>query len=536
MVKPILLFFSLQNLSWFLLVVLVFLVAWLLWLYWRKTDNPRKIKILLNGMLLLWLAAYLWDPTWEVSEQPQKLLLLGNELSQSQGDSLRSHYRLPAFTQAKYNNKNDSLILMGRDFDPAMLYASSPVHTRWIPIPQEDSLDFITWKSVLAPDEKQVLDLKLNVGQESWLYLTWEDENLDRVSLSVGYQEVRFEFAPKAKGRNRFEVKREGNTLADIRFYVQPSQPFSIQFLLPYPDFESRQLATWLVQQGLKVQFESQVSENVGIRTDINQPDNPTLLITNPTFANSNLVKALLEQGHSVFFYGFQNPNQAIQSINTALDLQWELSVVDDESSSGESVSTGPFRLKDKPYQWSIHGDKVAFQRSGSGKVGLSLYQETFPWKIEGDSLRYDAFWSEVLIQLRKPPSHQVALQAPVFPKTKIELEIYSDSLAAEALSIGNDTVYFSPDWLNPHKQASTWIPDQSGWVKVAEEMEIYVEESEAYASHQQSSILAHTLQEISIHQTAETKTLTRRLPDAFWWISFLVVLSLLWLEPKIRP
>ena len=82
--------------------------------------------------------------------------------------------------------------------------------------------------------------------------MRYAGRTLDSVALNVGDNNFRLTFPAFSEGRTVTTLDLGGQTIDTLRFFTQPARKLNIRFLLDNPDFETRNLATWLGKQAIR--------------------------------------------------------------------------------------------------------------------------------------------------------------------------------------------------------------------------------------------------------------------------------------------
>ncbi|AEI50991.1 hypothetical protein [Runella slithyformis] len=537
-----------------LTALLLFLMRMLLR---AQSVEKKRFRVRLGLTLMLWtaLVLYVIQPQWSRSFNPGRVLLYSStlpaEIIQKNRDSLNITESF-SFDDWERRSEEDpglaarigTVYLAGQDVGPQALRLLSGHIIHWIPAFPKDELQAVQWKGMLRKGELQEITGKIEVDGQKMLRLRYARQVLDSVLLPGGVSSFRLRFPAFGIGRAETTLELDHKPLKKVAFYTRKPQPLSVYFMLQSPDFESKTLAEWLGKNGSRVEMITTVAKNTQRTISINRWVNPKpfvadLIITDPENAGHPMVKKAVADGKSVLFFNIIQPEPAIKKINAALGTQWRIRKTSNEESVGigKGMTSLPYQLEENLRQRSVFGYPAAVQKVG-GKVGLSLVNETFPLKLSGDSLTYNAFWSSILQVLSPTQESAVSAVAPLWKDVRSSIVLNHFSTPIPSFSLAHDTVLTQGSPLNALTGTAEYIFRTSGWLPFQDSLEVYVEPEESAVS--KAERLRETLR--AHHQiaqgnlpTASPQVISSKLPDWAWMLLFLLCLTALWIEPKLR-
>jgi hypothetical protein len=170
-----------------------------------------------------------------------------------------------------------------------------------------------------------------------------------------------------------------------------------------------------------------------------------------------------------------------------------------------------------------------------SGKIAVSLLNETFPMQLSGDSVAYGRVWDEILAYVRPAQAPVLAWDAPVFENVPVDIHMNTLQPVPRFLTLGQDTVSTVVSALNDRSATATLLPHKNGWLALHDSLqtELYVQDYSAlrYASRMQHFI--HSPKETNA-STGERDLPARKLPGWAWLTWLVLCLAALWIEPKL--
>lgn len=514
-----------EVLKWVTLGVLLLIQLW--GLFRKKTLSRKQLTVKLNLNILLWLSLLLFiiQPKCQSSENHKSVLVYSatskTERIKEIQDSLKIKRAIDYtdFKQKWSDFAYREIYFLGQDAEPELLSNLSGKAVHWIPDLGE--IKELNWEGIVRRGSLQTVSGKIEVEKPSVLKIKYTDQTLDSLKLEKGFTAFDLKFPVFSEGRNEVGLFLGETELQKIRFFAIPSAELSVLFLLESPDFESKVLAEWLGRQGYKVQVITEVAKSSVQQSDVNiskKVFSPDVFITTPSMAGDSRVK---KAGKSVFFMGVTEPVSESQLINRNLGTQFSLKRI----SSDDAVVVDK-DLTALPYQFNVRSDQrvlkdlpIAYQKK---KVVLSLLNETFPLKLAGDSVQYDRIWAETFALFS--PFDSLSIQAPVFKDVSTEIR----SVEVADLYPVSDSLSFFASVINAESKSGIYRFRESGWKKVNDSVEVFVEDANAKSY----------LEEWLINNKARSSTSGKEIqtvPNWIWFLIILLCLTALWVEPKVR-
>ncbi|MCE7062012.1 hypothetical protein [Dyadobacter sp. CY343] len=537
-----------DTLSLVLLVVVIALLPLQLWLLFRNnvrlSGSRNVLKVALNVLLWFSLLAFVLQPYFNRPVQSLTGIIAGKEVpyevSRSLTDSLpNTELIAPKLLR---NKVLDTLVLLGQEI-PEVIFSDlqqSGRHpfVKWIPYFKPDQLRQLSWKGVLNKGEMQVFRGSVESSKKQVLKVSFGANALDSVVLNPGINDFKLSFPAFAEGRTAVVLHLANTTVDTLRFFARKADPLTVRFILDSPDFESRNLASWLGKNGNSVTYDARISKDLTASVRINNAAAPDLFITSPDNAKNAAIKKAVANGASVLFMGFQDPSSEMQLINAELGTRFQVRRVSNESAINISNT-----LSALPYSFALSGNQlqipdypVAVEKRG-GKVAVSLLNETFPMQLAGDSVGYQKIWHKILAYLRPPQESNVNIVAPVIAGAKSHIEI-SNSKRNKLVNWGSDSLFTTGSPFNEKTKNGIFIPSTVGWVALEDSLntEVLVEKSSDYVKTAQvrDFVAAYERQLSGLERTkGKIKSIHTRLPDWFWFTLILICFTALWVEAK---
>lgn len=529
-----------------LLTAALALLAWQCGLlYTRHRHSGRLgIRLILNALFWISLLVWLSDPYFQSNAGAKTgLLIAGNVPSGVAGRIRDSLSRAePIHTDEIANGPVDTLIIVGQEFDEGLFasvrqWKNVPV-LHWEPWFAPDALHDLQWKGVLHRGQVQQIEGSIQLSDKKTLQVRYAGRTLDSVMLNAGKNHFRLAFPAFSEGRTTTTLDLDGQTIDTLRFFTRPGQKLTVSFLLDNPDFETRNLATWLGKQGYSVLYESLLSRSIRSKLNINRATEPDLIVTSVSNAANAVVRKAVNTGKSVLFLQLGDPVTDLRTINNALGTRFQAAKISNEESEPVSgtLTAQPFRFEPNSFQMRAPHYPVAIENT-TGKIAVSLLNETFPMQLSGDSIAYGKVWNEILAYARPAQAPVIEWDAPVFQNVPVTVHLNNFQPIPRFLTVGEDTVVTITSALNDRSAAATFLPVRSGWQSLHDSLntEVYVQDYSPlrYASLMQQFI--QSTQELNAATGIKGSGVsTRKLPGWAWFTWLMLCLAALWIEPKL--
>lgn len=527
----------------FFLPALLLVQSW--FILRNKTLSPgrKTLRATLNGLLWLALAGYFLQISWSVDRPATHVLLVGNDVPatyvRAVQDSLRIGQR---FTAQTLEIVYDSITLVGQDFPIETLTQFSQSVVHWVPYDAPDRVQDVRWKGIVRQGEMQRVMGRVQSSREQLLRIQYGNQTLDSLVLKRGNNNFALQFPVFGRGRLQTELVLGRQSLDTVRFFGRPTSPLLVRFVLDNPDFESKTLADWLGKQGHSVELSTTLATNVRSRVGINSLSKiagkkPDVVITDPANAANLLVHNAVADGKAVLFINLTNPSADVAVINRALGTHWQVRKFSAQETvpAGNGLTAHPYRFTNRANQFAVPGYPVAVQQT-TGRVSVSLLNETFPLALSGDSVAYSRVWYAVMARLQPAEKNNILVDAPVFSDLPNVVLVNNPAIGSSGLRVGTDTMRLAKSPLNRQSAAGSLLTKQAGWQPVQDSLAVYIENST------NSNPVADRLTIIRF-MLAHAKYLTMKnatnrqadeaVPNWAWLTLFLVCLTALWVEPK---
>ena len=544
--------------TWLLAGLLLALLVMPIWLVGRRRGigkGRKAVRVVLHG--LLWLAVLgLWlQLRWQQTLPSGGVLLVADNVPASFVEAtaarlgLKTTLSARAFRALKTALPVDTVWLLGQNFSGNELAKLSRQVVKWLPYNVPGQLQQLRWKGIIRRGEQQIITGKINTQAGGMLRLKFGDTTVDSTRVLADNQLFKLSYVSFSQGRTPLSLWLDKMVLDTVRFVARPAEKLRVRFVLDAPDFETRALADWLGQQGNIVELTNRLSTGIGSELNINKPTAgtlPDLVITDPANVTNSLVGKSLAAGKSVLVLNMTRPDVDVPNINRALRTRFQVRRIPGKDTVyvGPDLTALPFRFEAAPTTLPVAGYPVVIQPV-IGRVGVSLLAETFPLRLIGDTTGYARLWLSVLAPLRPTGQNNIQVDAPVLVHQPVRFVVNNASNVPTQLRVGADTLRLQPSPINTRSFDATGRFARAGWLPVQDTLAVYAygispNKNGVGAVAQREEVAgwvrAHRQYNSLPNQTASTtaRTIEKAIPDWGWLLIIALILSLLWLEPKL--
>lgn len=548
-----------EPLNLVLILFLILLGSAQIWLLIRSSgpDLSRQkigIRIVLNFLLWLIVAGFVLQPVFRSSTLSGKVIVAGKDVPAAEikrvQDSL--HIR-EVFSESNLKGKTfDTLTLVGQDFSPSFFAdlsqkITTSVIINRIPYFADDQIQTISWNGITRKGQVQRITGSVNSSDSQWVKVKFGNQTLDSTKLEKGIQSFNLSFPVFTEKRTKVDLYLGEGRHESIKFFARPLPPLTFQFILDNPDFENRSLATWLGNRGNSVEISTNLSKDIRSKLTLNKIGTADVIITNPQNASSNQVKKALAAGKSILFINLSNGLSDVAEINKALGTKFQTKKTSNEEALpviGELTKL-PFDFAKSNAYLTVPKYPVAVEKI-SGKVAVSLLNETFPTLLNGDSISYGNIWTSVIAAIHPAYQSNVEVTSPLYKGFKTDLKFNNLVNNPASMLLGSDTLHLNYSAINKQSANTGYIPSDSSWLTLSDNTELNVSDSLNFNDYYKSKIVDQFVKSraqqqselndvVKISDSAIQHLNENRIPDWIWFLMFVVCFSALWLEPKFN-
>jgi hypothetical protein len=524
---------------WIFGVVILVLIGLLVFRIQKGNFSPRRkvLKQLQNSFFLLALLFFIVNPVWETARNSDPVLIISEDLEKAALNFWKDSLGVrKVISISDFNSNSDSVILLGKDFPKEFRYALRAKSLNWI-IPNSDQeLGFLDFKGILRQGERQEIQGRMPLKTGSILSILQAGNELETQVLEQDQDTFQFDLAVSVLGRNDWEIRLDKQLVVTLRFFVQPAERLSYQLQFGFPNPEIRTLSRYLIGKGEQVQEEIQLSKNTELFTEKQPLDSIDVFIIDPSQIPDSKIKSQVERGASVLLINVNDPDADLKDLNKAFGTDFGVS-----AKAGLEFQVLENGLEALPFEWKASASQrllvenaVAIRQIGNSKIGVSLLKASFPLAQSGDSVGYDKIWNQILGELQPESKANWKVSAPVFESQIFPIEFNGeDSLLF--LDFGSAQYAWSQSLINPNSKQIAWLANESGWQQINPELEFYVNQSTDFPMVLAQQERADFLQsKVWLSTSPKISDAKKSMPFWAWGLIFMVLLTALWLEPKV--
>ncbi|CAD5252569.1 MULTISPECIES: hypothetical protein [unclassified Imperialibacter] len=562
---------------------------------WRRKMGRKLFRLSALLLAFIGLAGVLLRPHYQSESALSDIMLLTKGYNGAKADSLLqtnpglSVYKAldAADFKAATDLKSFSQLTGIKERIRYVLGAGLPDYV----FDDASSLRFAYFPSS-SPEGIQAIDVpeKVNLNRRSAVsgvviqgtpgsMIRWSgpEGRMDSLMLLADTEGFSFGFVPKLAGKFIYELElldSAGSSTATYKVPVQVAEERKLKmvFVSQFPTFESRYLKNLLAEQGHSLALRYQLSKDKFSYEFANQAEVPFRRLTTTLLDDADLLwideasldalnreeanalNAAVDQGLGVFI----TVNQQSASRNARRWMPLQLTRYDADTLSvavdlGRQVSLSGVGLAiDKSPEiipvWEDTSGSVlaAYAYQGQGKIGTSLWQDTYRLVLKGQELTYAALWMEVIESLARKASVccdiQVETKEPYFIDEPIRFTVISSLEEPPLVSYKGETVPLIESWQLDNVWSGTIWPDATGWDSLfvdaaGQSKHFFVQEQSDWQSVAFSQQIANT----ALHASKEpgisrryVQTIKKPISAVIFYLLLLVGFGGLWLAPKV--
>jgi hypothetical protein len=291
-----------------------------------------------------------------------------------------------------------------------------------------------------------------------------------------------------------------------------------------------------LIGKGAQVQEEIQLSKNTELFTEKQPLDSVDVFIIDPSQIPDSKIKSQVERGASVLLINLSDPETDLKDLNKAFGTDFGVS-----AKAGLEFQVLENGLEALPFEWKASAsqrllveDAVAIQQIGNSKIGVSLLKASFPLAQSGDSVGYDKIWNQILGELQPENKANWKVSAPAFESQIFPIEFNGED-SIPFLDFGSAQYAWSQSLINPNSKQIAWLANESGWQQINPELEFYVNDSAdfpmVFAQQERADFLRS---KVWLSTSPGISDVKKSMPFWAYGLIFMVLLTALWLEPKV--
>lgn len=464
--------FENSHLFWPVLVIAILLLALFVWKEWkRQIARVFYISVLIALITVASLAMLALKPLNNTSNKAKIGVLLTEKFSQERLDSIKSldkeivmiTYR-PNKVLSEALDSLSSIYILGDGVAAYDFWQFDKRSVRFFGADKPKGITRLKYNQENVLGEDLVIQGSYHKAEEKfWLVL--QDGNglgIDSVALIANdAQNFKLKTPLKAVGKFVFEIVEKDSLGASVSsdplpFRVNSNKSIKILLVNGFPTFESKYLKNYLAESGHEVIVRSQLTKGRYKFEYFNSPKVPIYNFNQKALASFDLViidaisfKNISKRSRSSIENAIENDGLGvfIQPEPVLFTRASKQLVVKFKKDGRTKINLEQFPkiTFDKfPYAFlkndgleKIHHSKseifTGYRRMQKGRVGATVFQNTYQLQLHGKSKAYRQFWSEIVSKLTKKNDEIVSWHSVAnFP---LEQQPYIFDLQTDAVS-----------------------------------------------------------------------------------------------------
>ena len=508
-----------------------------IYLQGKKGESGRRllVRILFSILFILAFSMAILRPSYSFLVDSAGVLVYGKDVEKEELNFWKDSLQLrKSISIEDFDQNSEKVYLLGTEWERDKLYPLRNSEIHWLKPERNASISKISWKGFLRKGEKQRLSYSIfSKEAQSDLALGGIEEG--QKILDAGWNTGILEFRVSGLGRNEIPLTLASDTLAWIRFYVGEVSPKKYHFIAGFPNPELRNLSQWLRNKGESVTEEIQLSRDTQLRSE-EVSDSLQVIFLDAGKLNRKDFQDQVKNGEAALvIWNLSNPSETLTAVNRIFGTNFQVEKTSQESQRilENGAEALPFSFVGKNGQKTLLEGSWAVQYPFGKPLAISLVKATYPIFLQGKESEFEDHWGEILGALEPEEKKSWRIEAPYLSGIESRFELYQqDSLPTELIASG-DTIFLSPDPINPFGTKGKFLTQNSGWIQLAEDLEVYGYSPTDFPLLFSEQYI-HELKGSKSSNNAEQKESRQTISPWIWLAGMLLSLGMLWLEPKL--
>ncbi len=555
-----------------------------IWKEWPRLGKPKFfVNLIISLIAMISLTLILLKPLSSNSKKQENIALLTTGYRTMQLDSLNKiHKKLKVYNYdenlpiLKTGDAPDSIFILGRGLRIFDLWQLDAIEVKYLGGEVLNGISDLKYKTNNAVGAKAQFNGRyLNATSGHQLILTAPGgEPLDSIKLlSKEAQEFQLATALKVEGKFLYELVEKdslGNTISidPLPLNVIKQSELKIIIINDFPTFETKYLKNYLAEKGHQVLVRSQITKERFKFEYFNMANKPMVDFSQENLAVFDLIiidaislrklsgrkrrsleKAIRENGLGIFIQpdlGYYTSPNSLFSFDFIRDKN---NITTLEEWPNTKVTTHEYYFISDFSQQAIFKNDVktlsVYKRAGIGKVGTSVFQNTYQLLLNGHSEAYQKLWAKTIEKLSKIENPFVEWDTNMLFAFKNEPFNFQLRTTETKPSVSSDEGYNIP-LRQDIDIASLWkgttYPRNIGWKKqvLQQDTTTVFEYYVTAAPHWRSLIANNTIavnQRQFNNRSLKNHNLSKSMKPVnpiWFYLIFIISMGYLWLEPKL--
>jgi len=575
-----------ENSQWIWHIGISAIIIWTVFI-WKERLNFGKpkfyINIIISFITIFSLALLLLKPLTPKSQKQYNIALLTTGYNTTQLDSLKkAHKKMKVINYSenlpilKNTDYPDSVFILGHGLKPFDLWQLDAIKTGYLggnTLKGISELKYNTSNTVGAQAEFNGRYLNATPGHKLILKAPG-GEALDSMTL-VSKKSQKFQLTTnlKIKGKFLYELIEKdslGNNISKdpLPLNVTEQNQLKIVIINDFPTFETKYLKNFLAEKGHEVIIRSQLTKERFKFEYFNMTNRPMIGFSQENLIafdlliidaislrklsnkqKNSLEKSIRKNGLGIFIQGDNSYYKSAKNLFSFNFVPEKNNIITLKEWPRVKMATHTFRFKNVFSLQPIFENNTkiwsAYKRAGLGRVGTSVFQNTYEALLNGHSETYQKLWTKTIELLSKTENPLVEWNTNALFALKDEPFNFQLRTAET-----NPTVIANEGYNIPIRQdidiATLWkgttYPRDIGWKKqfIEQDTTTVFEYYTTTSQHWQTLIANNTMttnkRHFNNHELINLKSINplRPINSIWFFLIFIISIGYLWLEPKL--
>ncbi len=577
--------FTFIHNQWFWPATLVAILMWsvFIWKEWSYVKTRTfYIHIGIAFIAVLSILFIALKPAMSVIDQSAKVVLLTPNYNETQLDSLIRENK--GITIKKYTDTKpildtivnpESLYVLGEGIRPFDLWQLKDIPVLYLGGDQPEGITRIKYKTT----EKVGNLLKIYGSYQNnklghQLMLTNPaGQQIDSLLLSEDDNTFQLQALLHTKGDFLFTLSAKdsiGHTITEdpIPISVTERSPLTIAIINEYPTFETKYLKNYLAEKGHHVLIRSQLTTSRFKYEYFNMEHPLDIRFTEEKLAHFDLLiidrnslqrlsrenrrileKVINETGLGLFIQSDADVYSSTLPISSLGFLQKKQTSVILDDFPKTTIDTYPYTIKNRFGVTNLYshqtGILAAYQQRGAGRVGVSVFQNTYGLLLNGKTEAYQSLWTTLITEVSKSEYSDASwnINHPwTYMNEPFAFELRTQLPEPIVTTKSGQRIPLQQDIVLQNIWKGTTYPDTLGWhrnhvVKDSTHILNYYVIDSTHWKPLKSAQVRMANQRYFNNQDAtdiELKSVMQPINRLWFFIIFIACMGYLWLKPKL--
>lgn len=574
-----------SNIDWLFPVCFSAILIWgvFIWKEWYVSKKKRFfLKTFLAFIAIGSLALIALKPVKIVDVEKNKVIILTPGYKEAQLDSLQNETKKlevinhepgkPIFTE---EDRITSAFILGHGIASFDLWQFDGISSKFLSAAGPDGVIKLHYEQENSVGDSLTLKGKYkNPKNGNRLILEGPaGRNLDSISFdNPGVHAFSLKSALKAKGNFLYSLVEKDSTenllsSNPVPVRVKDRQVLKILILNAYPTFETKYLKNFLAESGHEVVVRSQLTRGRFKFEYFNTERIPVNSISEEILENfelliidaielrnmagrtrDNLKIAVKEQGLGIYIQpdlSFFNSAEQFSELNFVSTQNSEFRM---EEWPKIPIETYAFAINDEFKLHAIHESDghifSGYRKVQNGRIGTSVFQDTYNLILDGNTEAYQALWSQIITGIsktEKPDLYWSSDSFMAYANEPFSFKLRTSIQDSEIMDDQENEIPIKAGIDIPTLWTGTTFPREEGWRYLSANRDsisrfyYYTGNTKDWSSLRAQETIQENVRyfnsELKEHQLQKVQEPINLI---WFYVIFLLSIGFLWLEPKI--